>query len=54
MSIEVPFVYLPSSMNLVIKKRSYNSAKDVELLDLNAYWLSLNGTCWSIYVFNLL
>ena len=54
MSVNIPIVYLPSSMDLVIFSTSYNSANDVDLLDLNPYWLSLNSTYLSIYVFNLL
>ena len=40
MSIEIPIVYLPSSMDLVIFSTSSKSANDVDLLDLNLYWLS--------------
>ena len=54
MSIEMPVVYLPSSMDLVIFSTSSKSANDVDLSDLNPYWLSLNSTCLSIYVLNLL
>ena len=50
MSIKIPIVYLPSSMDLVIFSTSSKSANDVHLLDLNPYWLSLSSTCLSIYV----
>ena len=54
MSIKIPIVYLPSSMDLVIFSTSSKSANDVDQLDLNPYWLSLNSICLSIYVFYLL
>ena len=54
MSIKIPIVYLPSSMDLVISSASSNSANDVDLLDLNPYWLSLNNTCLSTYITNIL
>ena len=53
MSIKIPIVYLPSSMDLVIFSTRSKSANDVDLLDLNPYWLSLSSTCLSIYVFYL-
>ena len=42
--MKMSIVYLPSSLDLVIFSTSFKNDKDVDLLDVDPYWLSLNCT----------
>ena len=44
MSTKTPIMLFLSSIHLIILFKSFISAKDVDLFDLNPCWLSLNDT----------